>query len=97
INFFGHHYTALFVNNNGNVSFTSPVGAFTPSAIGSGFNFPIIAPFWADVDTRPSGGGTVSYDLDASDGVMTITWDDVGYYGGHTNKRDSFQLVLINE
>jgi hypothetical protein len=97
VNFFGHHYTSLYVNNNGNISFGHSISSYTPSAIGAGLNFPIIAPFWADVDTRPSGGGTVSYDLDASDGVMTITWDHVGYYSYGTNKLDSFQLVLINE
>jgi VCBS repeat-containing protein len=97
VNFFGHHYTSLYVNNNGNISFGSPIGAYTPSAIGSGLNFPIIAPFWADVDTLAHGGGAVSYDLDTADGVMTITWDHVGYYPRATNKLDTFQLLLINE
>jgi hypothetical protein len=95
IDFFGTHYTSLYINNNGNISFGAPESAYTPSTIGAHFSFPIIAPFWADVDTR--GQGAVYYDEDAADGVMTITWDDVGYYSGHSNKLDSFQLVLINE
>ena len=95
VNFFGHNYTSLFVNNNGNITFNAPSGTYTPSAINAGLNNPIIAAFWADVDTR--GHGAVYYDLDASDGVMTITWDNVGYYSLGTNKLDSFQLVLINE
>lgn len=97
VNFFGHNYTSLYVNNNGNITFHSPSSTFTPSVINAGLNNPIIAAFWADVDTRPSGGGHVYYDLDTSDGVMTITWDHVGYYSQGTNKLDSFQLVLINE
>jgi VCBS repeat-containing protein len=97
VNFFGHHYTSLYINNNGNITFNAPNGAFTPSVINAGANNPIIAAFWADVDTRAEGGGTVSYDLDAADGVMTITWNHVGYYSEQTNKLDTFQLVLINE
>jgi VCBS repeat-containing protein len=95
LDFFGTSYTSLFVNNNGNITFGAANDTFTPSPIGIGFNFPIIAPFWADVDTR--GHGAVYYDLDTADGVMTITWDNVGYYPSGTNKLDSFQLVLINE
>ncbi|UVO26369.1 cadherin-like domain-containing protein [Bradyrhizobium arachidis] len=95
INFFGHAYTSLYVNNNGNITFNGPNSTFTPSQINAGFGNPIIAPFWADVDTR--GAGHVYYDLDPVDGVMTITWDHVGYYAGHTDRLNSFQVVLVNE
>ncbi|WP_027580083.1 nidogen-like domain-containing protein [Bradyrhizobium sp. Ai1a-2] len=95
INFFGHQYTSLYINNNGNITFGSPTGAYTPSVIDAGFGNPIIAVFWADVDTR--GHGNVYYDLDVADGIMTITWDDVGYYNQRTDKLNSFQLVLISE
>jgi len=27
--------------------------------------------------------------------VVTVTWDDVGYFGSHTNKLNAFQLQLI--
>jgi hypothetical protein len=95
VNFFGHSYMSVYINNNGNITFNAPIGTYTPSAINAGFNNPIIAAFWADVDTR--GHGHVYYDLDTADGVMTITWDHVGYYSLGTDKLDSFQLVLINE
>ena len=95
INFFGHQYTSLYINNNGNITFGSPTGTYTPSVIDAGLNNPIIAVFWADVDTR--GHGNVYYDLDAADGVMTITWDDVGYFPSQSDKLNSFQLVLISE
>ncbi|MEY2527684.1 MAG: hypothetical protein QOE73_2455, partial [Verrucomicrobiota bacterium] len=95
LDFFGTYYTGLFINNNGNVTFGDAYSAYTPSTISAGVNNPIIAPFWADVDTR--GAGAVYYYLDPTDGVMTITWDHVGYYNSKTNKLDSFQLVLINE
>ncbi len=107
IDFFGHNYTSLYINTNGNVTFASANSAYTPSAINGGANNPIIAPFWADVDTRggpgsptPGGNSTganqVFYNLDSVNGVMTITWDDVGHYYAATNKLDAFQLQLIN-
>jgi VCBS repeat-containing protein len=108
LNFFGTTYNSLFVNNNGNITFTGPLGTYTPNQIGAGFNNPIIAPFWADVDTRgtvglaatPGGNSTgtnlVYYDLDTTNHVFTVTWDDVGYYGIHTDKLNAFQLQLID-
>jgi VCBS repeat-containing protein len=107
LNFFGHGYTSLYINNNGNITFGSPTSQFTPSVITGGTNNPIIAPFWADVDTRggsatatPGGNSTganlVHYDLDTTNGVMTVTWDDVGYYSQHESLLDAFQVQLIN-
>ncbi|MDI1345454.1 MAG: nidogen-like domain-containing protein, partial [Pseudolabrys sp.] len=105
LNFFGHSYTSLYVNNNGNVTFGGASGAYTPHAI-TASSLAIIAPFWADIDT--SGGATsagtdghstgsnlVYYNLDSVNHVMTVTWDDVGYYSGHTNLANAFQLQLI--
>jgi VCBS repeat-containing protein len=107
LNFFGHTYTSLYINNNGNVTFAGPISTFTPTTITAG-GFPIIAPFWADVDTRnPSGlttttpGGhstgsdLVYYSLDSVNHVVTITWDDVGYFNQHDNLANAFQLQLI--
>ena len=107
VNFFGHDYTSIYLNNNGNITFAQPSGTYTPSSIDGGVNNPIIAPFWADVDTRggaatatPGGNSTganqVIYNLDAADGVLTITWDDVGYYSASTDKLDAFQVQLIS-
>ena len=97
LNFFGHTYTSLFVNNNGNITFGYANPAYSPLQIDAGFNNPIIAPFWADVDTRGSSGASnlVYYDLDSTNHVFTVTWDQVGYYNSHTDLLDSFQLQLI--
>src|SRR5208282_529343 len=51
VNFFGNAHTTLYVNNNGNVTFDSPLSAYSPSTLTS-LGTEIIAPFWADVDTR---------------------------------------------
>jgi hypothetical protein len=43
-----------------------------------------------------TGANQVLYNLDPVDGVLTITWDNVGYYSARTDKLDAFQVQLIN-
>ncbi len=102
-NFYGTDYTELYVNNNGNVTFTDPLGDYTP------YDFTltgdvIIAPFLADVDTRPTEEDTedvdsalVTYGPTTVDGAAAfcVNWVDVGYYQEHTDLKNSFQLLLI--
>ena len=105
LNFFGHQYTGLWLNNNGSVTFNDALGAFTPTAITGTTNNPIIAAYWADVDTNggpvtPTPGGTSAgsdllwYDLDPITHTFTATWDDVGYFGSHTDHLNAFQLSI---
>jgi hypothetical protein len=98
IDFYGLPFSTAFVNNNGNITFDAALGTFTP------FNLTttgrqIIAPFFADVDTR-SAGEPVRYGQDTVDGrpAFGVNWIDVDYFASspnHTN-RNSFQLVLID-
>ncbi len=105
LNFFGRTFTSLYVNNNGNITFASPLSQFTPGVINAGIDNPIITPFWGDVDTRsgvvsstPGGNSTgtnlVYYDLDEENKTFTVTWDDVGYYSSRADKLNAFQLQL---
>ena len=57
--FCGSTYTDLYINTNGNLSFDNPVGQFSPN----GFPYPekMVAPFWADVDTRNTACGQAWY------------------------------------
>ena len=43
------------------ISFTRQVRTFTPQAFPLEGSLQLIAPYWADVDTRPSGSGNVWY------------------------------------
>lgn len=73
LNYSGTTWTQLFVNNNGNLTFGSSLSTFTPFALAGATDRPIIAPFFADVDTRslanrnlggaarPAGLGLASY------------------------------------
>jgi len=45
INFFGQSYSHLYVNNNGNITFTAPLGQYTPEGLAQ-IGIPMIAPFW---------------------------------------------------
>ena len=35
INYFGTNYSSIFINNNGNITFTGPLRAFTPVPFGN--------------------------------------------------------------
>lgn len=97
INLFGTIATQVYVNNNGNITFTNALSTFTPSAF-STFGSPIIAPFFADVDTRGSGSGLTTYGNDTYNGhdAFIVNWPGVGYYGGHTDLLNTFQLILTD-
>ncbi|MDT0631368.1 T9SS type A sorting domain-containing protein [Rubrivirga sp. S365] len=91
-NLYGTTYDEVYINNNGNVTFTERLGTFTPFAFPSAT--PIVAPFFADVDTRGTGSGLVYYKSEPS--RFTVVWEDVGYFNRQTDKRNTFQLVLTD-
>jgi Nidogen-like len=94
INFFGVTHTALFVNNNGNVTFGAPLSTFTPFGL-VGTRQPIIAPFFADVDTRAPASGVVRFGTPAGrPDLFVVDWVQVGYFREHDDKLNSFQLIL---
>lgn len=95
VNFFGQNFGNLFVNNNGNVTFDTPLGTYTPFSLLS-TSTPMLAPFFADVDTRGAGSGLVQYGQSTLGGhsVFGVNWLNVGYYPSSTNKTNSFQLIV---
>ncbi|MCW5760378.1 MAG: hypothetical protein KIS90_11485, partial [Phenylobacterium sp.] len=99
LNFYGQVYSGLFVNNNGNVTFNAGSSAYTPFGIGASYQGnPIIAAFLADVDTRGAGSALTTYGFGAYAGhnAFGVTWAGVGYYSGHVDKLNSFQLILVD-
>ena len=91
-NFFGADYSHIYINNNGNITFDAPLGAYTPQGP-QGATQPVIAPFFADVDTRGALSGVVYVNTSIANETI-ITWDHVGYYGAHDDLLDTFQLVI---
>ena len=96
-NFFGTTYTDTFVSSNGYVTFNSGQTAFTPTGLGASYTGqPIIAPFFADVDTR--GTGTETYGTGTFNGMNAfgVTWDAVGYFNQETSPTNTFQVLLVD-
>lgn len=99
IDFFGLAATDVWVNNNGNITFTGPLFTFTPFDLLSTAT-PIIAPFFADVDTR-NHGMEVTYGQDMVQGqsAFGVNWLDADYFASNTahgTQLNDFQLVLID-
>lgn len=90
---YGLPYTRVFVNNNGNLTFNEAYGTFTASGFPSADAPPMVAPYWADVDTRPGASGQAWYKFIGAN-TMVVTWDNVGYYNQQTNLRNTFQVAI---
>ncbi|GGW41282.1 hypothetical protein GCM10011452_32050 [Gemmobacter lanyuensis] len=90
-------FTSLYLNNNGNITFGNGLSSYTPGVIGGSTGLNIIAPFWADVDTRndvPNVNDGVFWDFkDVRDSIV-FTWNRVGYFSNHIDRLDTFQLEL---
>jgi len=108
LNFFGREFTGLWINNNGSVTFNGPREDFSPDVITPISDNPEISPFFTDVDTRgnvnsfpasgnSTGSNLVYYDFDGANDRFIVTWDDVGYFGVHTDKLNAFQLILTDQ
>jgi hypothetical protein len=97
INFFGKTRGAAYVNNNGNLTFDSALATFTPFGLDN-TQREIIAPFFADVDTRSPGSKLVTYGQDTVNGhkAFGANYINVGYFAVHADKLNSFQVVLID-
>jgi uncharacterized protein (TIGR03437 family) len=97
INFFGQNFTQIYVNNNGNVTFQSPLSQFTPDGLAAGVGLPIIAPFFADVYTI-GNSGLVMYGNAVINNVnaFVANYVNVCYYEGECDKHNSFQVVLYD-
>lgn len=93
---YGQYWTEAYININGNVSFGNEYGTFTASGFPVA-GFTMVAPFWADVDLGgnvPGGGNRVSYKVTPT--ALYVNWDRVGYYSEHTDKLNTFQLIITD-
>ncbi|MBK8381997.1 MAG: T9SS type A sorting domain-containing protein [Ignavibacteria bacterium] len=90
-NLYGTNYNQVFINNNGNLTFTTALATFTPFAFPS-TPLAIVAPFFADVDTRNLASGVVWYKFTGN--RLAVTWDSTGYFGSHADKLNTFQCII---
>jgi hypothetical protein len=92
LDFFGQTYTTFYANNNGSISFGNGIAAYIPDGP-TGAQAPVISPWFGDVDTRGALSGVMHVRTDIANEII-VTWDNVGYYNGHDDKLNSFQLVV---
>jgi hypothetical protein len=95
-NFFGTTYSQAYVNNNGNITFVDPLDVYTPEGIANA-NRAMIAPFFADVDTRAPGSNPVTYGTGSLGGhaAFAVNYFNVGVYN-QIPIFNTFQLVLVD-
>src|SRR5208282_2454647 len=94
----GVQVSSVFVNNNGNVTFGSALGTFTPFPLTS-TNQQIIAPYFSDVETDFPTSGLVTYGNDTLNGrpAFGVNWPNVEYFGeGPATLLNLFQVVLVD-
>lgn len=98
VNFFGINRSAVYVNNNGNLTFDQPLFEFTPFDL-TATSREIIAPFFADVDTS-AAGQPVTYGSGTFGGrsAFGVNYIDVDYFESapEHNNRNSFQVILVD-
>jgi hypothetical protein len=97
INFFGTKYGGAYINNNGNITFQERLAQFTPESLTT-FGSPIIAAFFADVDTRGEHSALVNFGKGTLAGkkVFVVNWPGVGCYAGVSSVLNNFQLIVID-
>ena len=105
VRFFDRTHTNMYVNTNGNITFSGSLRTYTPRSFPVA-DQPMIAPYWADVDIRGSAcrgsSGSGGCANPTSNGVwwqlqpgrVMVTWHDVGYFSCSDDLKMSFQLIL---
>ena len=66
----------LQVNTNGAISFSRPISTYTPRSFPIGGGWELIAPYWADVDTR-GGSGVIYYRVATDSGTRNKANSDI--------------------
>lgn len=89
--FYGQQMTSFYLNNNGNISFGGAYSTFTANSFPDP-SYIMVAPFWADVDTRGPLSGLVYYKITPT--YVIIQWENVGYFASQDDKLNSFQLII---
>ncbi len=90
---FGQMMNSVYINNNGNISFNSSYGTFSSIPFPSA-TYQMIAPFWADVDTRNLASGLVYYKVTPT--ALIVQWNHVGYYNSQVDLVNTFQLIITD-
>jgi hypothetical protein len=100
----GTTYSNVNINMNGNATFGTAFTEYNPNRALSATGRNIMAPFWADVDTRNTSTGLCYYSDAASSTAATVdghtafvvTWQGVARYNNTASPLNYFQLVIVD-
>jgi hypothetical protein len=96
INYFGAKYAGVFINNNGNLTFGAEQGDYTPFGM-AGATLPIIAPFFADVDTEVGNPVNIGTGTLGCFKVFVANWPGVECYpASNSSVLNNFQVILLD-
>jgi hypothetical protein len=97
INFYGAEYSSAYINENGNLTFNNYLSQYTPSDLTT-LGGPILAPFFADFDSRGTGNNDVNFGQGTLNGqkVFVVNWPGVGCFSANASVLDDVQMVLID-
>ncbi|NXI35871.1 TECTA protein, partial [Galbula dea] len=76
--FYSKEYQSLYVNNNGVISFDTPVRQYTPDPFPLADGRPFVAPFWADVNNVK--GGDIFYREVTEASLLARITHDINQY-----------------
>ncbi len=88
ISYFGTSYTDIYINSNGAIVFGSSNNSYNQGA--QSLSDPALMPFFSDLDMTK--GGEIYWDLDPTNGTITVTWDNVSTFD--SSGSNSFQVIL---
>ncbi|WP_319543692.1 tandem-95 repeat protein [uncultured Pseudodesulfovibrio sp.] len=92
LNFFGNTYGGIYVSTNGYITFGEGETSCSFNSSDLSYEPPFIAAQYDDFN--PAKGGHIYYDVDAENGVVTITWEDLQEWGNSSGDDNSFQIRL---
>jgi len=92
---YGTTYTSCYINNNGNISFGNAVSTFTSTGFPT--NEAMVAPFWADFDTRPydSGNGCL-VKMQLTEGYLRVLYQNIGYFNNSFDKQNNCEVIITD-
>uniref|UniRef100_A0A8V0X6J7 NIDO domain-containing protein n=1 Tax=Gallus gallus TaxID=9031 RepID=A0A8V0X6J7_CHICK len=76
--FYGKEYETLYVNNNGVISFDTPVKQYTPDPFPLADGRPFVAPYWGDVDNVL--GGEIFYRQTTDPALLKLITQHINQY-----------------
>lgn len=104
MNWNGVTYTQIYINMNGNCTFGQAYNGYSPNTTLAATNRNIMAPFWADVDSRNAASAQVTYSSTTPGSIpqvngrnaFFVNWIGVARYNNQSTPTNSFQLVIVD-